>query len=425
MDRAVTTTADVRSANVRISPTENTDVGGPRWVETADKANNPGGTGMKKTAMLACVIAGVLASTAASADHSTWIVRAGVHDVIPSSSNGSIREPDGTKYDLDISDAIGPTFSVEYMTNENWGVELFAGAPFKHDYRLQGVAGKGQVSVLPPTLSVIWHWNPDGRVRPYLGAGIHETLLFDEKPKGVDLRDVFNVAAVGGLDVLFSEHWFASADLRWYNMDSSVHLDGVSHEIGVASIDPFVLGLMVGYRFGGHHKASYAAPIAAAAPVAAATVVAPPPPARCTDGDGDGVCDSADKCPGTPAGDSVDQYGCSLVSRLALYFDFDSAELRPESLAELERVVQFMNDIPGATALIEGHTDSKGTDDYNLRLSDRRAKAVYDYLASRGVNPARLQSVGKGESQPVADNATDAGRAQNRRVMLIRTDSGR
>jgi outer membrane protein OmpA-like peptidoglycan-associated protein len=78
-----------------------------------------------------------------------------------------------------------------------------------------------------------------------------------------------------------------------------------------------------------------------------------------------------------------------------------------------------------ATALIEGHTDSLGTDAYNLGLSERRAKSVYDYLVSRGVSPGRLQSLGKGESQPIADNSTEAGRQQNRRVMLIRTDSGR
>jgi OOP family OmpA-OmpF porin len=74
--------------------------------------------------------------------------------------------------------------------------------------------------------------------------------------------------------------------------------------------------------------------------------------------------------------------------------------------------------------LIEGHTDSKGSDAYNLSLSDRRAKSVYDYLTSRGVDPARLSSIGKGESMPIADNETEEGRQQNRRVMLIRTDSG-
>ena len=83
-----------------------------------------------------------------------------------------------------------------------------------------------------------------------------------------------------------------------------------------------------------------------------------------------------------------------------------------------------MNDVPFATAKIEGYTDSVGTDAYNLKLSDRRAKSVFDYLTSRGVDPARLKSKGFGEADPIASNETDEGRQQNRRVMLIRTDSG-
>ncbi len=136
------------------------------------------------------------------------------------------------------------------------------------------------------------------------------------------------------------------------------------------------------------------------------------------------MCDEADKCPGTAAGVKVDSVGCPMEQTLKLLFDFDSAELRPESITELERVVKFMGDVPFAKAMVEGHTDSKGSDDYNQKLSDRRAKSVFDYLTSRGVDPSRLSSVGKGESAPIADNATDEGRQENRRVMLIRTDSG-
>jgi OOP family OmpA-OmpF porin len=150
----------------------------------------------------------------------------------------------------------------------------------------------------------------------------------------------------------------------------------------------------------------------------------PPPPAKCGDEDNDGVCDTADKCPGTAAGVKVDSVGCPLEQTLKLLFDFDSAELRPESITELERLVKFMGDVPFAKALVEGHTDSKGSDEYNQKLSDRRAKSVFDYLTSRGVDPARLSSIGHGELKPIADNATDEGRQLNRRVMLIRTDSG-
>ncbi len=136
------------------------------------------------------------------------------------------------------------------------------------------------------------------------------------------------------------------------------------------------------------------------------------------------MCDAADKCPGTAAGAKVDSVGCPMEQTLKLLFDFDSAELRPESITELERVVKFMGDVPFAKTMVEGHTDSKGSDEYNQKLSDRRAKSVFDYLTSRGVDPSRLSSVGKGESAPIADNATDEGRQENRRVMLIRTDSG-
>jgi OOP family OmpA-OmpF porin len=78
--------------------------------------------------------------------------------------------------------------------------------------------------------------------------------------------------------------------------------------------------------------------------------------------------------------------------------------------------------VPAATGVIEGHTDSNGADAYNQRLSEQRAKAVRDYMVSMGIDPARLEAKGYGESQPVADNATPEGRAQNRRVVLRRTD---
>jgi OOP family OmpA-OmpF porin len=183
-------------------------------------------------------------------------------------------------------------------------------------------------------------------------------------------------------------------------------------------LNPWIYGLHVGYRFG------HTTPPPAPAPVAAPPPPPPPPPAKCGDDDTDGVCNEADKCPGTPAGTKVDSVGCPLEQTLKLLFDFDSAELRPESITELERVVKFMGDVPFAKALVEGHTDSVGADAYNMALSDRRAKAVFDYLSSRGVDPARLSSVGKGETAPIADNKTAEGRQENRRVMLIRTDSG-
>jgi OOP family OmpA-OmpF porin len=187
---------------------------------------------------------------------------------------------------------------------------------------------------------------------------------------------------------------------------------------GEANIDPWIYGIAIGYRFGAEKPLPE--PVAEEPP----PPPPPPPPEKCADGDNDGVCDTDDKCPATPAGTRVDRVGCPLSQTLKVLFDFDSSELRPESITELERLVKLMNDVPFATALIEGHTDSVGADAYNLALSDRRAKSVFDYLTSRGVDPARLKSIGKGESEPIAENTTEEGRQENRRVLLIRTDTG-
>ena len=122
----------------------------------------------------------------------------------------------------------------------------------------------------------------------------------------------------------------------------------------------------------------------------------------------------------TPAGSKVDEYGCSLAARLEVHFDTASAVLKPESYADLDAVAKFMTDVPRVAGVLEGHTDSVGNDKSNERLSQRRAESVKAYLVSKGIDPARLQTQGFGESQPEADNATAEGRAKNRRVELVK-----
>lgn len=99
-----------------------------------------------------------------------------------------------------------------------------------------------------------------------------------------------------------------------------------------------------------------------------------------------------------------------------IFFDFDKATLRSESAAELERLIQLLNDIPTMRIEISGHTDSRGADDYNLKLSDNRSKAVVDYLTAKGIAAKRLEFKGYGETQPIATNDTDEGRQLNRRT---------
>lgn len=101
-----------------------------------------------------------------------------------------------------------------------------------------------------------------------------------------------------------------------------------------------------------------------------------------------------------------------------LYFDTARATLKPASEATLQQVLGVLNADPALRLVVAGHTDSEGEDAYNQRLSEQRAEAVMQWLTGKGVDAARLTSEGLGESRPVADNGSDAGRALNRRVQL-------
>lgn len=187
------------------------------------------------------------------------------------------------------------------------------------------------------------------------------------------------------------------------------------------------------------------------------------------DSDGDGVIDSKDKCPGTPAGRKVNADGCELDTdgdgivdgddkcptvyaktadgcplpvaaapapapapvaapapapeKMVLHgvnFDYDKATLRPEDIAIIDRDAATLEKWGNVNIEVAGHTDSRGSDQYNMTLSQQRAEAVRNYLISKGIAADRLTAKGYGESQPVADNATEEGRLQNRRVELVK-----
>jgi outer membrane protein OmpA-like peptidoglycan-associated protein len=102
-----------------------------------------------------------------------------------------------------------------------------------------------------------------------------------------------------------------------------------------------------------------------------------------------------------------------------VFFNFDKATLKPEGRTKLDEAVTMLNRYADVNVEIQGHTDSLGTAEYNMGLSERRAKAVREYLVSKGISPSRMTTRGVGETEPIADNGTKAGRAQNRRVVLI------
>lgn len=167
------------------------------------------------------------------------------------------------------------------------------------------------------------------------------------------------------------------------------------------------------------------------------------------DTDGDGIPDDQDQCPDTPAGSAVDERGCpaapepgcrapapgepisldgcatgdAIVLR-GVTFDTNSARLTANAKVILNQVADALNARADIKVEIGGHTDSVGADAYNQKLSERRARSVYDYLVARGVSPSRMESRGYGKTQPVDSNETSEGREVNRRVEMKVQEAG-
>ena len=110
--------------------------------------------------------------------------------------------------------------------------------------------------------------------------------------------------------------------------------------------------------------------------------------------------------------------GIAVTFASGILFPFNSTEILPDGRTNLQQLASSLEKYPNSDILIVGHTDSVGTDAYNNDLSQRRALAAQSYLQSLGVPAARLQATGRGESEPIQSNDTDAGRAQNRRVEI-------
>ncbi len=140
----------------------------------------------------------------------------------------------------------------------------------------------------------------------------------------------------------------------------------------------------------------------------------PPPPPKPGDADGDGVLDPDDECPGTPKGVKVDSRGCWVL--LDVRFDSGSAEVREGAHKYLRKVADVLRNNPEIDVVIQGHTDSQGSEELNRSLSRRRAESVMNFLIEEGIDADRLSAKGYGESKPIAANDTAEGRQQNRRI---------
>lgn len=299
------------------------------------------------------------------------------------------------------------------------GFGRFFGNNFSVDLEYDEFTGtfRGYDTAVPGATYDKWalsNWGVMGRyhigqknIRPYVALGFggqsHRSVLDEGRN--------MSISAGVGVQGKVAKHWSVRAQLLWRE-----DLDGQSLAHRSSYTDMFY-SLGLSFDFGGRDAPPPPPPPAAAPP--------PPPPPPNPDLDGDGVLNEHDKCPNTRPNVVVDLDGCeveAVIELRGIHFDFDKATLKPEAIAILNQAAGLLQKHERVVVEVAGHTDSKGSEEYNLTLSDRRATAAKDYLNSKGVKASRLSSRGYGESRPVASNDTEEGRAENRRVELIIID---
>ncbi|HQI82920.1 MAG TPA: OmpA family protein, partial [Deltaproteobacteria bacterium] len=263
------------------------------------------------------------------------------------------------------------------------------------------------------------------RIVPYVSAGLGmQTINSDRRGFDKDSDILFDTGV--GLKYFITRDLALRGDLR-YLLDFAN--DGLCHN--------FLAGAGLTLQMGfGERPSEIAVPVELMPPVTAQAPVVieekapcPDAPPGCTerdwcqkDADADGVPDCLDKCPDTPKGTTVEASGCPPASQQGaiifrnILFAFNKADLMAESLPVLDQVVEYLLANPGVNMEIQGHTDNVGTPGYNLRLSERRAASVQQYLTGRGVPAERLRTKGFGLTRPIAPGNTDEDRARNRRV---------
>lgn len=220
---------------------------------------------MRHAILLAVVAAAMLGGSVAHAyDEGDWFVRVGATNIDPDDPNGTVP---GLGLDVDVDDDTMVTFNGTWMWKKNWGIELLAALPFEHDIEVEGLGKVGSTKHLPPTLSLQYHFLPDSRFQPYVGAGINWTIFFDDEEAGdleaaggtLSIEDENSVGLAGqiGADFQINDNWFVNFDFRYIKIETEAEVfvpdpivaGGATVDIDV-DIDPFLYGFHVGYRFG-------------------------------------------------------------------------------------------------------------------------------------------------------------------------------
>jgi outer membrane protein len=205
---------------------------------------------MKNRIALAIASLAFLGFTAAAqADDSSnynWVVKVGVGDVEPKTRNGTL----GGML-TSVSSDVQPIITGEWMVRPNWGVEVLASAPWKHDISLTGLGQVASTKQLPPTVSLQYHFNAGGQVSPFVGIGVNWTTFWNTRiaipNANLNIADSIGPAVHAGVDFNMTDRWLIAVDARWIDIGSTVKLNGA--KLGNVTVNPKVYGFTVGYRF--------------------------------------------------------------------------------------------------------------------------------------------------------------------------------
>lgn len=302
------------------------------------------------------------------------------------------------------------------------GLQLQVGREMGQRFSLEGLLGYHDIDGFPGQkhlevgVNAVGKFMPDSLFSPYvigglgfLRADVGEPDFGGLPPAGTTESSATATAGLG-LQVKFGDSpWSLRAEWRLRRtLDSD---DTLTDQVGSIGVQ---------YSFGGGAERSAPASIVPAEPAREAETPrdAESVPDVIPDTDGDGILDDRDECPGTKAGADVDATGCEKIRLENVYFDTESSRLSAAAQRKLDVAAEILARHADVKVDIAGHADSRGPEDYNMGLSERRAAAVRDYLQQKGIDPARMTVRGYGESQPAASNDTPQGQAENRRVEL-------
>ncbi len=363
---------------------------------------------MKKT-VLSLSLASLLASTVVAAEDEEakpfrWYIGGGggVGKMEPDPENGA----PGLESSSDI------------------GIKLYGGVDLHDKFSVEGyyanlgeagIAGSDDISYQVYGVSGLWYFHnlKGGRARDrreginlFGSAGIGALDTSSNTP--TDQKNDYHLHYGGGVEVFWKDGMSLRGEVTTYDEDAHLYSVSLVKRFGELPDDSAKRDADSGAGAGGGVNTALIVP----APV--------PDDADRTDTDRDGVWDIDDQCPNTPLGSTVDTAGCHFGGVLAgVNFEFNSATLTHQARIVLDGVAQEMEKYPKVRVEVQAHTDSIGSSNYNLNLSQRRALSVVDYLAMRNIDRRRLIAKGYGSSRPISSNYTDEGRRRNRRVEFV------